>query len=217
MKTTTLVYVTRVCISFVLAIDWLFRSQKIKLVSRVPQLNHMHLRYCKRITDTGVNVIANNMLHLYSLDLSFCTRVTAASISKLLETRHDSLSELRLKSCNKLEIARDPEPWPPPEQRGRRGGDAAGGSAGRLILNAIRSHLHQHCLCVLDVRECGGQPNATSPYPESDPFVPGMKKLQFEQQVPGFFSRPARWSTVQQNLLEQMNLQETEKLNLTCC
>jgi hypothetical protein len=36
-----------------------------------------------------------------------------------------------------------------------------------------------------------------------------MKNLQFEQQVPGFFSRPARWSTVQRQLVEQLNLQDS--------
>jgi hypothetical protein len=149
------------------------------------------------------------MCHLYSLDLSFCTRVTAASIFNLLEIRHDCLSELRLKSCTQLEMARDPYgPQQPQQGGGANTTPTTGGSAGRLILNAVRSH-PDHCLCVLDVRECGGQPNVANAYPENDPFVTGMKNLQFEQQVPGFFSRPARWSTVQRQLVEQLNLQDS--------
>jgi hypothetical protein len=171
----------------------------VTLTSRVPQLNHLHLRYCKRITDSGINAITNNMNNLYSLDLSFCTRVTAASIFNLLEIRHYCLSELRLKTCTKLEIAYDPDG--PPLLRGA----GTGGGAGRLILNALRSNA-DHSLCVLDVRECGGQPNISNPYPESDPFVTGMKVLQFEQRVPGFFCRPARWSSVHRQLVDQTNI-----------
>jgi hypothetical protein len=139
------------------------------------------------------------MNNLYSLDLSFCTRVTAASIFNLLEIRHYCLSELRLKTCTKLEIAYDPDG--PPLLRGA----GTGGGAGRLILNAIRCNA-DHSLCVLDVRECGGQPNISNPYPESDPFVTGMKVLQFEQRVPGFFCRPARWSSVHRQLVDQTNI-----------
>jgi hypothetical protein len=154
------------------------------------------------------------MGNLYTLDLSFCTRVTAASIFHLLEIRHDCLSELRLKSCSKLEIARDPQ-GPPATTRGgganNHNNHIAGGSAGRLIVNGIRRYhgACDHCLCVLDVRECGGQPSVTEPYLDNDPFVTGMKNLQFEQRVPGFFSRPARWSTVQSHLVDQFNVRDS--------
>jgi hypothetical protein len=169
-------------------------------VSNIPQLNHLHLRYCKRITDAGINAITQNMSELYSLDLSFCSRVTAASIFNLLEIRFDCLTELRLKSCNKLDIVREHDQDP---LASRQRVDAARCS-GRVILNAIGSHA-DHCLCILDVRECGGQPSPTEAYPDTDPFVEGMRHLQFEQRVPGFFSRPARWNAhVQRRLVGQL-------------
>jgi hypothetical protein len=139
------------------------------------------------------------MSELYSLDLSFCSRVTASSIFNLLEIRFDCLTELRLKSCNKLDIVREHDQGP---LASRQRVDSARCS-GQVILNAIGSHA-DHCLCVLDVRDCGGQPSP-EPYPDTDPFVEGMRHLQFEQRVPGFFSRPARWNTsVQRRLVGQI-------------
>jgi hypothetical protein len=74
-------------------------------------------------------------------------------------------------------------------------GENAGGSLnlGRLILSVLRSSPRNETgLCILDVRHCGGHENTNEKYPEDNPFVQGMKLLQFEQVAPGFFSRPAR-------------------------
>jgi hypothetical protein len=140
------------------------------------------------------------MQDLYSLDLSFCTRVTISSIFTLLEIRGNTLAELRLNSCRKLEIARDPHS--PPVQRGQYNG----GQAGRQILNALRSHGCSCCLSVLDVRHCGGQSVLNNKgYPPNDPFVQGMANLEFEQKLPGFFARPARWNPeVKRRLIGQI-------------
>lgn len=44
----------------------------------------------------------------------------------------------------------------------------------------------------------------TTGYPDNDPFVRGMAAaLEFEQKVPGFFVRPARWNPdVERNLVK---------------
>jgi hypothetical protein len=158
----------------------------------VPQLSHLNLRYCKRLTDRGINSIALNLQTLYSLDLSFCTRVTVDALFNLLEVRGKTLAELRIQSCRKLDIARDPN------------GLDGDGSAGRLILNALRSPSNESCLSVLDLRSCGGQPDPNKCYADNDPFVQGMASLQFEQKAPGYFARPARWnSEVERQLVEQ--------------
>ena len=157
-----------------------------------PRLIHLHCRYCKRITDASINAITNSMQKIYSLDLSFCTRITAASISNLLEIRIGTLSELRLQSCVQLDIAVNPQ------------SQTNQGLDGMSILNAIQS-LGDSCLCIIDLRNCGGQPSPNENYLESDPFVQGMLSLQFEQIVPGFFSRKARWNpSIQGRLMDEL-------------
>lgn len=78
---------------------------QMDLAHYVPNLAHLHLRYCKRVTDTGINAITESMQNIYSLDLSFCTRISISSIFNLLEIRSDTLSELRLQNCHQLSIA----------------------------------------------------------------------------------------------------------------
>jgi hypothetical protein len=160
------------------------------------------MRYCKRLTDNAVNIITNSMCNLYSLDLSFCTRVTVSSIFKLLDIRFDSLSELRLKNCSQLDIATQSN-----LSARQRVPVSVGGTDGRIITNAIRSHA-DHCLSILDMRECVGviQTSGTSVvgYSDKDPFVMRLRALGFEQRVSGFFYRPARWSSVQRHLVEEM-------------
>ncbi|VEU39830.1 unnamed protein product [Pseudo-nitzschia multistriata] len=153
------------------------------------RLRHLHLRYLKRITDASVGAIALGLRDLYSVDLSFCSRVTATGVYRLLHERRDSLAELRLASCRGLQIGRlGPD-------RGRTPGRRSGhhDHAGHWILNALRRRPHStvdHPLCLLDARGCGGQPAANLPYPEDDPFVGGMAALGFSQAFPGCFSRP---------------------------
>lgn len=156
----------------------------------MPNLAHLHLRYCKRVTDTGINAITERMHNIYSLDLSFCTRISVASISNLLEIRGDTLSELRLRNCNQLSITMNAQ------------SPTADGSAGRSILAAIQAN--DHCLCTLDVRNCG-RTLVQESFRQDDPFVQGMTDLLFDQTVPGFFTRPARWNTnVQRRLLRSL-------------
>ena len=163
------------------------------------------------MTDRGVQTLATSLQNLYTLDLSFCTKLTVESLFLLLKVRSDSLSELRLQNCRQLTIGMQFR-----DTGTRRGVEKVQGSDGQLLANAIRSHHPNHCLSVLDVRGCfspnsiyrniiGNHPDMEQPYWQTDPFVMALKELDFEQRVPGFFSRQPRWSTVQQQLLEQMS------------
>lgn len=126
------------------------------------------------------------MQDLYSLDLSFCTRISSASILNLLEIRSGTLSELRISNCSQLNISMSSQ-----SNINGRDGNA---STGRVILSVLQANADGNSLCILDVRSCAGHTNAFESYSEDDPFVEGMKALQFEQVAPGFFSRPARWN-----------------------
>jgi hypothetical protein len=159
---------------------------KFGLAQTVPQLNHLHLRYCKKITDKGINAVANSMQRLHSLDLSFCSRITSAAILDLLVIRQDSLAELRLQSCSHLDITRDLRHHN--EFRGNFTGD---GSTGRSILNTLRQKGVQSHLSMLDLRNCGGYEGGQG-YPNEDAFVQGMAALRFKQLIPGFFQRQTR-------------------------
>ena len=160
-------------------------------------LQHFDLRYLKRITDTAIVAIALNLRDLFSLDLTFCNKLTAEGIYRLLDELRHTLVELRLKSCRSLQIGQigTPQHEVNEHEQRRRIGQQRNSNhdhAGHWILNALRRPPHcktDHSLCLLDVRECGGQPATPLPYPENDPFVKGMSALNFEQRVPGFFRR----------------------------
>jgi hypothetical protein len=157
---------------------------QVGLTQNTPQLNHLHLRYCKKVTDNGVNAIAASMSNLFSLDLSFCTRINMASIVSLLEMRRSTLSELRLQSCHQLTIRR------PTIAAHRLEGDSGEGLDGQALLDVLGQY--QSCLNLLDLRGCGGQSNLSESYPPNDTFVLRMQRLMFQQKVPGFFARPPK-------------------------
>lgn len=72
--------------------------------------------------------------------------ISATDLFTLLEIRENSLAELQIQSCRKLDIARDTNAPPV-----RHGGDQIEyGNAGRQILNALRGHGTESCLSVLD-------------------------------------------------------------------
>jgi hypothetical protein len=128
-----------------------------------------------------VNAITNGMQDLYSLDLSFCSRISSASILNLLEIRSSTLSELRISNCSQLRISMSDQ------SNTGTGGNA---NTGRIILNLLQ--YSNDALSILDVSRCGGLSNADERYSDDDPFVQGMESLQFKQVAPGFFSRPAQ-------------------------
>ena len=167
-----------------------------------------------RISDAGVNAVARSMKDLYSLDLTYCTRVTADSVCNLLQVRGDSLAELRLQGCRSLDFAIDP--YAPNAAsaaaatagRNRVARHPEGGAAGRSILEAIRSQGDDCCLSVLDAQRCCG--SLDEGYPSDEPFVRGMASLGFEQTA-GFFSRPARWNSSIQRRLVGLFVSESSK------
>lgn len=137
------------------------------------------------------------MTNLYSLDLSFCTKLSVRGVTDLLADRRESLVELRLQNCTQLDISQD-----------RRRFDFPGvwgdGQAGRDILNALRDDHDDSLLSVLDLRSCGGV-DGTNGYPTDDPFVRGARDLRFEQRPPGFFLRPFRKNlAVEHRLVDQL-------------
>jgi len=171
----------------------------------VPQLNHLHLRYCKKINDEGISCVTNSMRQLYSLDLSFCSRVTAEGILHLLQVRQDSLAELRLMSCSHLDITRDLRHHN--EFPGNFSGD---GQAGRAILASLRS-LDNSNLSMLDLRNCGGY-QVDKGYPDDDVFVQGLVTLGFKQMIPGFFRKSTRANyDLYKCLVEQLSCQSAEE------
>jgi hypothetical protein len=138
-----------------------------------------------------VNTITHRLANLYSLDLSFCSNVTARSLFNLLDVRGQSLAEFRIQCCPRLDIA---AAFP------------GTGSAGTLILNALRLHVNAGgtTLSVLDVRYCGAYQEGVG-YAEEDPFVVGMSQLGFTQNAHGFFSRSACWNAdVDARLVNQL-------------
>lgn len=162
----------------------------IMAISKIPSLHnlrHLHLRYLIRMSDASLVAISKTFRSLFSLDLSFCSGISAIGIYQLLNQCRDHLVELRLKSILTLDIA-----YSSKQNTNER--DDRRDHAGHWILNALRPIVHtnvDHTLCVLDVRLCGGQRLLKRPYDKNDQFVVGMSKLHFEQQVPGFFRRSA--------------------------
>mmetsp|Transcript_31458 Transcript_31458/g.44655 ORF Transcript_31458/g.44655 Transcript_31458/m.44655 type:complete len:173 (+) Transcript_31458:531-1049(+) len=151
-----------------------------------------------KITDEGINAIANSLHNLHSLDVSFCARVAIAAVLNLIKVRHQSLVELRLQHCSQLDIVRDFRQVDRQINR-REGVD------GLSILNVLRACGQKSNLCLLDLRSCGGHNQTYANYPENEPFVRGMHLLSFEQKLGGFFVRPLRWDLeIQQQLVDQI-------------
>ena len=162
----------------------------------MPQLHHLHLRYCKMITDTGLGAIACSMKRLYSIDLSFCSRITVQGIVSLLESRQDTLNELRLQHCSQMF---NPGNMSHPSESNI---DALyHGYAGQAIVDILRLLGSFSNLSALDLRNCTDQTNGVMGFANEDPFLRGMLALGFAQLVPGFLRRPTRPSRLCEDLL----------------
>jgi hypothetical protein len=151
----------------------ILQSPKLNLVQVVPHLIHLHLRYLRRITDCSINAIASSMTQLYSIDLSFCNRITSSAIQHLLCTLTFGLAEIRLFHCHQI------DEW-----------------AFNQIISTLES-LPQTSLSILDVRECGiGGLDCN----ENEAEANFLKRLStppfcFTEPVPHFYVRPAIMST----------------------
>jgi len=142
----------------------------------LPQLVHLKLRYVRRITDTSLETISQKMPVLYSLDLSFCTKLTISGGCRLI-TACTSLSELRLYACRQLNI-------------GNVGSSASNGS--RQLVRTLKTVDSDSSLSFLDVRECRQQ--LELPTSRDQSYVKSMLDLGFDETLTGIFIRPARWN-----------------------
>lgn len=139
----------------------------------LPQLVHLKLRYVRRITDTSLETISQKMPVLYSLDLSFCTKLTISGVCRLI-TSCTSLSELRLYACRQLNIGNVVSP----------------SHGGRQLARALKNS--DSSVSFLDVRECHSQFELPASRPET--YSKSMLDLGFDEKLTGIFIRPARWN-----------------------
>lgn len=125
------------------------------------------------------------MTQLYSIDLSFCNRITSSAIQDLVGTLKHGLAEIRLYSCHQI------DEW-----------------GFNQIINTLQSS-HPISLSVLDVRECGiGSFNFDVVEVEGEPnFVQRLKSppLCFTEPVPCYFFRPAIFIGNKQDQLGFLN------------
>ena len=164
----------------------------LSISQSLPRLVHLQLRYVRRITDVSIDAIACRMTWLYSLDVSFCTKLTIRGLAQLLQTKCDSLAELRLYSCRQLDL----------EGRsavnGGRGGNVGGMvGGGRRLVQALQSVRDQSILSFLDLREC----QQHEPFARDDLFLSGMTELGFSEPMNGIFVKKAQWNS---RVMEQL-------------
>jgi len=156
------------------------------ITQSLPQLLHLQLRYLRRITDASLESIASRMTGLYSLDVSFCTKLTIGGLAQLVRERCTSLSELRLYSCRQLDV----EGGSVMDGGRNNGGNGRGVGGGCRLVQALRSLREVSILSFLDLRECQQQ----DPFVRDDLFLNGMAELGFDEALRGLFVRPARWN-----------------------
>lgn len=140
------------------------------------QLLHLQLRYLRRITDASIEAISSMLPSLYSLDVSFCTKLSINAIAKLLQERSDSLAELRLYSCRQLNL--------------EGGNTGAVMPNGRRLTQALGSVRESSILSILDLRKCDEESSLV----RDGAFLRDMSNLCFFEELQGFFRRPAAWS-----------------------
>mmetsp|Transcript_29095 Transcript_29095/g.55156 ORF Transcript_29095/g.55156 Transcript_29095/m.55156 type:complete len:577 (+) Transcript_29095:1589-3319(+) len=172
----------------------------MEVTKSLNQLLHLQLRYLRRITDASLEYISHRMSGLYSLDVSFCTKLTVVGLTRLLTEKCTSLSELRLYSCRQLDV----EGGSLMMMMNNGGGGGGGGrnnnnggnnghggvGGGRRFVKALRSLRGRSILSLLDLRECQHH----EPFARDDVFLDGMAGLGFDETLHGLFVRPARWN-----------------------
>jgi hypothetical protein len=145
------------------------------------RLLHLQLRYVRRITDASLKSLSQYMPWLYSLDVSFCTKLTIEGVSQLLIERCNSLSELRLYSCRSLNI----------ESMDNVGtGGASAVSGGHQLARALQTVRGRSTLSFLDLREC----QQYETYARDAIWIRSMVGLGFNESLRGLFIRPAIWN-----------------------
>lgn len=160
---------------------------QFSICQQAPELHHLMLRYCMRVTDAGVQAIAHSLRSLFSLDLSCCPNVTSASLAELLLLSASHLAELRIARCRGLDLATRPEI----HRRYRHHPPGEMGDAGNVILKALR---RPDCrLSLLDVSTGGHYAEEQLNEQDEDLqlFASAVESLGFTHRPAGFFSRPS--------------------------
>jgi hypothetical protein len=152
----------------------------VGVAESLPQLVHLQLRYVRRITDRSIDAISSRLSGLFSLDVSFCTKLTAGGLTKLLRERSDSLSELRIFSCRQLNLEGASITANAGNVRLSIGG-------GRRLAQALAFVGQTSILSVLDARACDDQASMA----RDETFLRNMSDLGFVEELRGFFRRPA--------------------------
>ena len=160
-----------------------------------PRLMHLQLRYLKLITDTSLECVAQKMTSLYSLDVSFCTKLSVGGVVRLL-TESKSLAELRLYSCRQLDVEGGGGLPMMNGVGGNHGRNGAGaGNNGRRFVRALKSadmqrELKAGTISFLDLRGC----QQHEPFIRDELFLNGMAALGFAEAMRSLFVRPAGWN-----------------------
>lgn len=142
----------------------------LEITQILPQLQHLQMRYLKRITDDSLNVMSLRMSKLFSLDVSFCTKLSIGGLSKLLLNCR-SLSELRLYSCTQLNVGGQVTNG---ERNNRNGG-------GRQLVQALR----HSALAFLDLRRC----QKHQPLSRDMHFLNAMNDLGYNEVMAYLFTK----------------------------
>ena len=152
----------------------------------LPQLMHLQLRYLCRITDASLDSISYRMTGLYTLDVSFCSKLTVKGLAHLLRDRCNSLMELRVYSCRQLNLEGGGSAMNDGNNNRR-----SGVVGGRQLVQALRAVQPDSTLSFLDLRNCQTR---HEPFARDDVFLNGMIDLGFHEALHGLFIRRIQWN-----------------------
>ena len=158
--------------------------------SNACSIEHLNLRYLRRLTDDGIYTIVNKMSCIQSIDLSFCTDLSTSLLAYMLEFS-PSLTEVRLCNCHQIDVTIPRVSGTDQSTTGSADTESGPcGANGRALLNAIKSRSPKKSRFVLlDVRKCVGRHRHHDTRQADDIFMKGMANIGFEQKVELFFTR----------------------------
>ena len=159
--------------------------------SNASQIEHINLRYLIQLTDICIPAIVDKMNNLRSIDLSFCTKLSTASLAHVIKNA-PVLTELRLWNCHQIDVTILKSPGLAQGQSTSNGDEGdRNGADGRLLLNAIQARSAQKSrFLLLDIRKCVGRHRNHKTREIDSAFLHGMSDLGFEQKIELFFTRP---------------------------
>ena len=175
----------------------------MKACAHVPQLHHLNLRSCRMISDGAIHIVSHGMRTLYTLDISFCPKVTISSVCLLLRLRGDTMAELSLRQCHSIYLSLIAAGNREDEQVDavRSHNEEEMALPCDDIVCSLESHGRRCSLSVLDMRyECG----ITSTRAGELLIAEDLLSLGFCQGPVGYFHRPAIWNqSVARRLISQ--------------